>query len=215
MTSCSRPQSRRSIARASSGPAGLPKATPSRTTSVSAARTTAPSARTATACAFLNASPATASGVGSPQSVSSISLGTTSNSGQIWRRSSRLRGDADASTTLTRGVAPIALQAAEGEGGDHDPDHPDQVHLEAQAEGDGEEAQVERHGRRQSDRRTADDEVVNAAGGKEATEQLAQQGPDDEAGDHHQEDQPNASPGCHRTARSGEDQRVRVGGDPR
>src|SRR5439155_189752 len=83
---------------------GTPKS--ARTTSVSAARTTAPSARTATARAFLNASPATASGVGSPPSVSSISLGTTSNSGQIWRRSSRLRGDADASTTLTRGVAP-------------------------------------------------------------------------------------------------------------
>src|SRR3989442_10540857 len=65
--------------------------------------TTAPSARAATARVFLNASREPASGVGPPGSVSSISLGTTSNSGQIWRRSSPLRGDADASTTLTRG----------------------------------------------------------------------------------------------------------------
>src|SRR5438552_569563 len=252
MTSCSRPRKRLSIARASSGPAGLPRASPSKTTTVSAARTTAPSTRAATARAFLNASRETASGVGPPGSVSSISLGTTSNSGQIWRRSSRLRGDADASTTLTRGdwnavgarpgafgdplllgaagrqghratlatdwwvawsrkapgPAPIALQTAEGEGGDHDPDHPGQIHLEAQAEGDGEDAQVERGGWREPDHRTAGDEILDAAGGQQASQELAQQSSDHEADGHHQEDQPDAAGGRHGAARSGEDQGV-------
>src|SRR2546428_4561373 len=208
MTSCSRPRKRLSIARASSGPAGLPRASPSKTTTVSAARTTAPSTRAATARAFLNASWETASGVGPPGSVSSISLGTTSNSGQIWRRSSRLRGDADASTTLTRGdwnavgarpgafgdplllgaaarqghramvatdwwvawsseapsPAPIAVPTADALGADHDPDHPGQIHLEAQAEGDGEDAEVERRGWREPDHPNPGGENLDAAG---------------------------------------------------
>src|SRR2546428_151128 len=211
MTSCSRPRKRLSIARASSGPAGLPRASPSKTTTVSAARTTAPSTRAATARAFLNASRETASGVGPPGSDSSISLGTTSNSGQIWRRSSRLRGDADASTTLTRGdwnavgarpgafgdplllgaagrhghratvatdwwvawsrkapgPAPIALQTADALGADHDPDHPGQIHLEAQAEGDGEDAQVERGGGREPRPRAAGGANLGAARGQQ------------------------------------------------
>src|SRR2546430_17524395 len=82
-------------------------------------------------------------------------------------------------TTLFRSQMP------KGEGRDDDPDHPDQVDLEAQAEGQGEEAQIERRGRRQPDRRTAGDQVLDASGGKQAAEQLAQKGPDDEAGDHH------------------------------
>src|SRR3989442_9836962 len=178
--------------------------------------TTAPSARAATARVFLNASREPASGVGPPGSVSSISLGTPSNSGQIWRRSSRLRGDADASTTLTRGdwnavgarpgafgdplllgaagrqghramvatdwwvawsrkapgPAPIALQTAEGEGGDHDPDHPGQIHLEAQAEGDGEDAQVERGGGGEAALRAAGDENLDTGRRAQASQEL-------------------------------------------
>ena len=103
MTLWSRPRRRRSIARACSGSAGLPRAAPSRTTTVSAARTTASPARAATTRAFLSASPATASGVGPSSNASSISLGTTSNWEQMPLRSSRLRGDADASTNLTLG----------------------------------------------------------------------------------------------------------------
>src|SRR5256712_12190122 len=232
MTSCSRPRKRLSIARASSGPAGLPRASPSKTTTVSAARTTAPSTRAATARAFLNASRETTSGVGPPGSVSSISLGTTSNSGQIWRRSSRLPGEADASTTLTRGdwnavgagpgalgdplllgaagrqghratvatdwwvawsrkapgPAPIALQTAEGEGGDHDPDHPGQIHLEAQAEGDGENAQVERGGWGEADHSTPGEEIPGAAGGPQASPALPPPRTPPASDGHHQED---------------------------
>ena len=100
MTSCCRPRRRTSMARASSPLDGLPSAMPSMTTTVSAARTTAAPAWRATARAFRSASPATASGVGPPSSVSSISLGITSNSARIPRRSSRRRGDRDARINL-------------------------------------------------------------------------------------------------------------------
>src|SRR5262249_41230860 len=110
MTSWIRPRSVLSIARASLGPAGLPRSRPSMTTSVSAASTTAIGRNCATTRAFLSASLAAASGSGTASRVSSMSLGTTSNETPSEARSSRRRGDAEARTT--RVAPPTAADAS-------------------------------------------------------------------------------------------------------
>src|SRR5439155_477652 len=96
MTSWVRPRSARSIVRASSASAGLPRARPSITTIVSAPSTSAAVRDAATVRAFLSARRATASGRATASSVSSTSLAMTSNGTPSDASSSRRRGEAEA-----------------------------------------------------------------------------------------------------------------------
>src|SRR5439155_2545088 len=116
---------------------------PSSTATVSAPSTRPSPGRPTPACAFRAARRATASGVGPASSVSSISLGTTSNSRTIVASSSRRRGGPDARISLIARyrAAGGGLELAKRDRRDHDPDDADQVDLEAQPEGEGEEAE--------------------------------------------------------------------------
>src|SRR5689334_10626352 len=100
MTSCVRPQSVWSIARASAASAGLPSARPSMTTIVSAPSTTSAGRIVATALALRRARRLTASGSGTASRVSSTSLGTISNATPSEASSSRRRGEAEARVRL-------------------------------------------------------------------------------------------------------------------
>src|SRR5947208_12713276 len=199
------------MARASPAPPGLPRACPSSTTTVSAPSTTPSPTRPATARALRAARRATASDVGPASSVSSISLGTTSNSRTIVASSSRRRGEPDARISLIARyrAAGGGLELAKRDRRDHDPDDADQVDLEAQPEGDGEEAEVERRGRRQTDRRSPGEQVVNPTRRQEAPDELAQQGADHEAGWDHQQDQHAAALARPPAGPPGHDQRMR------
>src|SRR6185295_12088597 len=104
ITSCSRPRRRRSIARACAGSAGLPSASPSIVTTVSAPRTMPSRRRAATARALSSARCATASASGPGASVSSRSAGITVNSATRERSSSRRLGEAEARIRMAGGV---------------------------------------------------------------------------------------------------------------
>src|SRR5258706_15168445 len=92
------------------------------------------------------------------------------------RSSSRRLGEAEARIRMAG-----AAELPQREGGDDDADDADQVHLEAEAEREGQEAQVDTRRRRQADGGALGDEVVGDAGRDQGAQQLAEQGADDEA----------------------------------
>src|SRR6266571_1063035 len=188
MTSWLRPRRRRSMAHASSWLVGLPSGWPSTTTIVSAPSTTPSVTRPATARAFLSASAATGAGVIGAASASSTFDGTTTKSRISRARSSRLRGEAEARmTTGRRG----GLEVAERHGGDDDAEDADDVDLERHTQRESDQPEIERHGRRDADGRALREELLDPSAG-EITEQLAEEGADDETGhdDQHDEAEP-------------------------
>src|SRR5262245_23383834 len=108
ITRWQRPDRRPSMERASRSSSGLPSDAPSRTTSVSAARTVPAVCSAATARALRRASWTAAAGDGGPSRVSSAPDGTTSNSGQRKRSSSRRRGEAEARITRPAATRPAS-----------------------------------------------------------------------------------------------------------
>src|SRR5213594_813655 len=67
------------------------------------------------------------------------------------------------------------LETAKSDRGEDDPHDAHQIDLEAQAEGHGQESQINCRGRREADRRPARDQVLGTAGQEKATEKLAEE----------------------------------------
>src|SRR6267142_2378007 len=89
------------------------------------------------------------------------------------------------------------LESAKSDRSENNPHDAHQIDLEAQAEGHGQESQVDRRRRREPDRRPPADQVLRESGREKAAEKLPEQRADDQTGDDDQEDQPDATLGCH------------------
>src|SRR5437773_11279944 len=83
------------------------------------------------------------------------------------------------------------LEVAERRGGDDDAEDADDVDLERHTQRESDQPEIERHGRRDADGRALREELLDPSAG-EITEQLAEEGADDETGhdDQHDEAEP-------------------------